>query len=84
MSDCPCGKGNQHSIRQSGQCDRQKYGKSTGTRHGGTQYSDKDRMYRNFCRSQVKAGYINDASGNWVKYDAGKAMHADQRAGYKL
>ena len=77
---------NEHSIRQGGRCDRIR-GVPPGKRTGGTHFSDKDRAYRASCRNQVKAGYINDANGNWIKYSESGIfgnMHRDQRMGYKL
>lgn len=44
----------------------------------------KGRAFKAFCRKMVKGGSINNAEGNWISYDASKAMHRDQFFGYKL
>ena len=48
---------------------------------------EKKKAHKAMCRAQVKAGYINNERGQWIKYsDSGQNArnHAHMRAGYKL
>lgn len=44
----------------------------------------KKKAYQAMCRDMVRQGKVNDANGNWISMQTGKAMHDMMKAGYKL
>jgi hypothetical protein len=38
--------------------------------------------FRAYCREKVKAGYINSASGGWIRLDDSLASHRHVKFGY--